>query len=159
MAELWCQYAEMELRHKNFQRAVNVLRRATAMPSKKQLVDESGRPSVQARVHKSLKLWSMYADLEESIGTLEGTKAVYNRMLELRVATPQVIINFATFLEENKYFEEGLAFSTECGKHKAALQKLEKEDCLALNPGIFVDKFGEFFEDFGRGPADLLRLQ
>ncbi|EDQ86376.1 uncharacterized protein MONBRDRAFT_28344 [Monosiga brevicollis MX1] len=106
LAELWCQYAEMELRHKNFQRAVNVLRRATAMPSKKQLVDESGRPSVQARVHKSLKLWSMYADLEESIGTLEGTKAVYNRMLELRVATPQVIINFATFLEENKYFEE-----------------------------------------------------
>ena len=43
-------------------------------------------------MHKSLKLWSMYADIEESLGTVDTTKAVYNRMLELRVATPQVCL-------------------------------------------------------------------
>ena len=46
--------------------------------------------SRQAKVHRALKLWSLYTDLEESIGTFESTKAVYNRMLELRVATPEV---------------------------------------------------------------------
>merc|ERR1712013_831061 len=48
----------------------------------------------------------MYADLEESLGTFESTKAVYNRIIDIRIATPQVIINFATFLEEHNYFEE-----------------------------------------------------
>lgn len=33
---------------------------------------------------------SLYADLEESLGTFESAKAVYTRMLELRVANPQV---------------------------------------------------------------------
>ena len=46
--------------------------------------------TVQARVHKSLKLWSFYCDLQESLGTLDDAKAVYNRILDLRIATPQV---------------------------------------------------------------------
>jgi pre-mRNA-splicing factor SYF1 len=46
------------------------------------------------------------ADLTESIGTFEDTKAVYEKILELRIATPAVVINFAHYLEENKYFEE-----------------------------------------------------
>jgi pre-mRNA-splicing factor SYF1 len=62
--------------------------------------------SVQARLFKSLKLWSFYVDLEESIGTVETTKEVYDRILELRIANAQIIINYAAFLEENKYFEE-----------------------------------------------------
>jgi len=61
---------------------------------------------VQTRLYKSLKLWSFYADLQESIGTVESTKAVYDRIIELRIATPQIIINYALFLEENNYFEE-----------------------------------------------------
>lgn len=31
--------------------------------------------TVQRRVYKSLKLWSMYADLEESLGTFQVTMA------------------------------------------------------------------------------------
>jgi tetratricopeptide (TPR) repeat protein len=60
----------------------------------------------QARLFKSLKLWSFYCDLEESIGTMESTKAVYDKILELKIANAQTIVNYATFLEENKYFEE-----------------------------------------------------
>ena len=33
---------------------------------------------VQNRVYKSLKLWSMYADLEESFGTFKVRKYGYN---------------------------------------------------------------------------------
>jgi pre-mRNA-splicing factor SYF1 len=62
--------------------------------------------SVQARLFKSLKLWSFYVDLEESIGTVETTKTVYDKILELKIANAQIIVNYAAFLEENKYFEE-----------------------------------------------------
>ena len=58
------------------------------------------------RLHKSLKIWSLYADLEESFGTFKSTKAVYDRILDLKIATPQIIINYGLFLKENNYFEE-----------------------------------------------------
>ena len=61
---------------------------------------------VQARLFKSLKLWSFYVDLEESLGTTESAKAAYDKVLELKIANAQVIVNYAQFLEENEYFEE-----------------------------------------------------
>jgi len=45
-------------------------------------------------------------DLEESCGTLESTKKVYERIFDLRIATPQIIVNYANFLEEHGYYEE-----------------------------------------------------
>lgn len=58
-----------------------------------------GNEPVQMKVHKSLKLWSFYVDLEESLGTLDSTRAVYERILDLRIATPQIILNYAYLLE------------------------------------------------------------
>lgn len=37
---------------------------------------------------------------------LQSCKAVYDRILDLRIATPLIVINYAMFLEENNYFEE-----------------------------------------------------
>ncbi|TRY66020.1 hypothetical protein DNTS_014110 [Danionella cerebrum] len=85
LAAVWCEYGEMELRHENYEQALRILRN---------------------RVYKSLKVWSMLADLEESLGTFQSTKAVYDRIIDLRIATPQIIINYAMFLEEHNYFEE-----------------------------------------------------
>lgn len=34
LATVWCEWAEMELRHKNFRRAMEVVRTATAEPAK-----------------------------------------------------------------------------------------------------------------------------
>ena len=87
---------------RNYQQALNLMRRATAMPSTKtDYYDEvSGfkhislqfvcktktdqflfmifqSETVQKRVYKSLKLWSMYADLEESLGTFQVTTATF----------------------------------------------------------------------------------
>ncbi|KAG5246888.1 hypothetical protein OIU76_029124 [Salix suchowensis] len=108
LASVWCEWAEMEIRHQNFKGALELLRRATAEPSVevKRRVAADGDEPVQIKVHKSLRLWAFYVDLEEGLGTLESTRAVYERILDLRIATPQIIINYAWLLEEHKYFED-----------------------------------------------------
>lgn len=108
LASVWCEWAEMELRHKNFKKALELMQRATAVPSVevKRRVAADGNEPVQIKLHKSLRLWSFYVDLEESLGTLESTRDVYEKILDLRIATPQIIINYAVLLEEHKYFED-----------------------------------------------------
>ena len=44
----------------------------------------------QERVYRSLRVWSLLVDMEESIGTMETTKAAYDRMFDLKIITPQV---------------------------------------------------------------------
>ena len=51
------------------------------------------------KLHRSLRVWSLYVDLEEGLDNLEATRAIYERILDLRIATPQIIINYAYFLE------------------------------------------------------------
>ncbi|CAJ2634310.1 unnamed protein product [Trifolium pratense] len=108
LASVWCEWAELELKHKNFKGALELMRRATAEPSAevKRKVAADGNQPVQMKLHKSLRLWTFSVDLEESLGNLESTREVYERILDLRIATPQVIINYAYFLEEHKYFED-----------------------------------------------------
>ena len=105
LATVWCEWSEMELRNGSPELAVSLMAKATAAPSKKSSYYDQNE-AVQNRVYKSLKLWSMYADLEESFGTLQSTKAVYDHIIDLRIATPQIIINYGMFLEEHNYFEE-----------------------------------------------------
>jgi pre-mRNA-splicing factor SYF1 len=81
------------------------LKRATIQPAKRvQYFDETEK--VQNRLFKSLRLWSLYADIEESLGTVDTCREVYDRILDLRIATPQIVINYGLFLEENNLFEE-----------------------------------------------------
>lgn len=106
LAEIWCEWAEMELRNENYDEAIRVMQRAAAVPKNTKINYHDPSLPVQARLFKSLKLWSFYVDLEESIGDVETSKAVYDKILELRIANAQIIVNYAAFLEENKYFEE-----------------------------------------------------
>ena len=39
-------------------------------------------------------------------GLFQTCKTVYDRIIDLRIATPQIIMNYGLFLEENNYFEE-----------------------------------------------------
>ncbi|KAK9796969.1 hypothetical protein WJX73_001686 [Symbiochloris irregularis] len=109
LATVWCEWAEMELQHKQFRRALDLMRRATAAPlnlDRRKGAKEEKEGPVQGRLYRSLRLWSFYVDLEESLGTLESTKAVYSSILDLRIATPQIVLNYAEFLQEHKYWEE-----------------------------------------------------
>ena len=107
LAEVWCEWAEMEVRHSNYDEAIRIMARSVATPRQTKGIryhDDSLAP--QTRLFKSLKLWSFYVDLEESLGDVESAKRVYDRMMELKIANAQIIINYAAFLEENNYFEE-----------------------------------------------------
>ncbi len=106
LAEMWCGWAEIELEHENFDEAVAIMAKATQAPKRSTVDYFEETLSPQQRVHKSWKLWSFYVDLVESQSTLEETKLVYDRIFELRIATPQTVVNYANLLEESKYFEE-----------------------------------------------------
>ena len=111
LAECYIAYAEMELRHDNIEQGLEILGRGTAPPNTLKQTTRSIKYlddslTVRQRLFKSLKLWNFYVDVEESLGHLENTRAIYDRMLELKIVVPQTIINYAVFLEENKYFED-----------------------------------------------------
>ncbi|GAM18696.1 hypothetical protein SAMD00019534_018710 [Acytostelium subglobosum LB1] len=104
LASLYCEFAEMELRHKQYARALDILKRATISPRRPTHIPDT--EPVQKRLWKSLKLWTLYADLEESFGTFLNTKSIYDKMLQLKIVTPQVVLNYADLLEEHKHFED-----------------------------------------------------
>lgn len=43
----------------------------------------------------SLNLWQLYLDLERNFGSFKSLRAAYRRMIELKVVTPFIIINYA----------------------------------------------------------------
>ena len=107
LAAVWMGWAEMELRHKHYEPARAVLREACTIPpaaKRAKHVEESG--PVQGRLYKHTKLWAFFADVQESLGTFDEAKAAYTSMLELRIITPQLVLNFGAFLEERKHFED-----------------------------------------------------
>ena len=107
LACIHCERAEMELRAENYEEALSVMQRCVqprgpGIPGSKADL----KSTVQERLHRSTKAWSFYVDLEESLGTVTTTKAAYDRCMDLRVASPQMVLNCAVFLEEQKYFED-----------------------------------------------------
>ncbi|OEL16148.1 Pre-mRNA-splicing factor SYF1 [Dichanthelium oligosanthes] len=75
LAVVWCEWAEMELKHLNPEAAIELLRQATSEPS--------------IEVH----------------GTLESACAVHERIHDLGLATPLPVLNHAALLQEHKRFE------------------------------------------------------
>eukprot|EP00775_Hariotina_reticulata_P012401 gene12401-12536_t len=136
VATVWCEWAEMELRHNNFKTALDVMRRATQVPQRPRKLSqqEERQLPVQERLYRSSKLWSFYADLEESLGTLESACAVYDSMLDLKVATPQIILNYALMLQENKHWE-------------AAFQVYERGTALFKYPHV-ADVWAAYLKSF-----------
>eukprot|EP00397_Hematodinium_sp_SG-2012_P009482 GEMP01009569.1.p1 GENE.GEMP01009569.1~~GEMP01009569.1.p1 ORF type:complete len:869 (+),score=177.26 GEMP01009569.1:122-2728(+) len=99
LASVWCEWVEFELRHQQYDKALAAARQAVNL-------NDAEKGSVQSRLGRSVKLWALVADLEESFGTHESTKSTYDRMFELKVITPQIIINYAHYLESSRWYEE-----------------------------------------------------
>ena len=89
----------MELRQEQWDDALEIVRSSVAVAPKT-------APKMVKGLCKSLRLWDLLLDLEESLGTVQTTKDAYNRAIDQKVATPLHILNYATFLTEHKYFEE-----------------------------------------------------
>jgi pre-mRNA-splicing factor SYF1 len=102
LAECWAAWIELELKHEAWDEALSLSRQSVAGDSQQR------RGRNRLNLTKSLRLWDLLLDLEESLGTLQTTKDAYNRALEIKVATVQHVLNFGSFLTEQKYFEESL---------------------------------------------------
>jgi pre-mRNA-splicing factor SYF1 len=109
---LWCEYVEMELRNGEFARARTNIQRACTVPANYKILLKEYKTKAQHGISahqllfKQLRIWQLYADIEESLGTFLTTKAVYDRIIDLRIASPQLILNYAAYLEEHNFFEE-----------------------------------------------------
>lgn len=106
LAETWIAWADLELHNGNLDRAVEIMAKATQAPKRSTVDYFDDNLSPQQRLHKSWKVWSYYVDLVEGVKSLDETRKVYERIFELRIATPQTVVNYANLLEENKYFED-----------------------------------------------------
>jgi pre-mRNA-splicing factor SYF1 len=101
LAECHAAWIELELRQDAWDDALEIIRRSVVVPPK--------APKMVKGLAKSLRLWDLLLDLEESLGTVQTTKDAYSRAIEQRVATPLHILNYATFLTGHKYFEESFS--------------------------------------------------
>ena len=103
LVSLWCAYAEHELSQSDAKAALGIARRAVAGRA------EGGRKSLQRffkAAAKDIRLWNLLVDLEEACGTLASTRAAYDRMIEMKLATPRTFLNYAQLLEEHRFFED-----------------------------------------------------
>jgi pre-mRNA-splicing factor SYF1 len=101
LAECFAAWVELELREEKWDDALDIIRSSVVVPP--------NAPKWARGLSKSLRLWDLLLDLEESLGTVQSTKDAYRRAIEQKVATPLHILNFATFLTEQKYFEESFS--------------------------------------------------
>ncbi|KAG7802856.1 hypothetical protein KL944_001748 [Ogataea haglerorum] len=106
LVDVWLAWAEWELA-KDRERAVKVLEKALETPKYDGTIhyrDEDLSP--QMRIHKSTRLWQYYLDLIRSSKNLEATRKAYDRMIDVKVATAQSILDYAGFLEDKKLYED-----------------------------------------------------
>jgi pre-mRNA-splicing factor SYF1 len=102
MATCHAAWIEMELRHEQWEEALSLARQAVSPPA----VVDSANAKIAKALPKSLRLWDLLLDLEESLGTVATTKDAYNRAMELKVATPMHVLDYCSFLKDKKYLEE-----------------------------------------------------
>ena len=54
----------------------------------------------------NIKLWQIYLDLEMNLGTVDTIRAAFKRCIDLKVASPFIVISYANFLEKHKFYED-----------------------------------------------------
>lgn len=94
LAECYVAWVELELRQETWDDALDIIRTSVIIPP--------FAPKWIRGLPKSLRLWDLLLDLEESLGTAQTTKDAYSRAIEQKVATPLHILNFATFFDGAK---------------------------------------------------------
>ncbi|KAL4468852.1 hypothetical protein ABPG72_008779 [Tetrahymena utriculariae] len=61
---------------------------------------------IDKKTHHNVQLWELYIDLENNFGTFETQRIAYGKMMDLKVITPFVLLNYAQLLEEHHYYED-----------------------------------------------------
>ena len=98
LSHIYCSWAEMHIRNDNIESALHILKHACTKPAKRNVDSGSLMYNISA--------WSLYIDLLENQDDFEKTKSAYERVMQLKIATPGTVLNFADFLQRNRFFEE-----------------------------------------------------
>ncbi|MES1905838.1 MAG: Pre-mRNA-splicing factor SYF1, partial [Paramarteilia canceri] len=106
LSNLWSYWIEFEIKNQNYDKARELIKKATSYDSLLHKQNLGGEFNARLKIHRDLKLWTLYADFEEHFGTFTSCKAIYDHMLDFRIATMSVICNYAVYLLENQYYEE-----------------------------------------------------
>lgn len=126
LASVWCSWAEMEIRQKKHKNALIIIAHAAKNYSQvarskfgsSSFVLEDGMtvdlssvvytkdPGVFSQLYQSKKVWSLYLDLQESMGSVADVRSAYNEAIDQHIATPLMVLNYASYLEEKKHFED-----------------------------------------------------
>jgi len=100
---IYCSWAEMHIRANNIESALEIMKYGCNKPKSKLKADAETK---SGSLVFNIRAWSLYIDLLENCGTFEETKAAYERVLDLKIATPETVLNFTRFLQTNNFFEE-----------------------------------------------------
>eukprot|EP00923_Selenidium_pygospionis_P055304 GHVN01096409.1.p1 GENE.GHVN01096409.1~~GHVN01096409.1.p1 ORF type:complete len:968 (+),score=240.43 GHVN01096409.1:10-2913(+) len=113
LASIWCHWVEMELVWGETDRALAVARdsvvqrgRGRGEGDEKPWEHAREGGSIQSRLTRSVKLWSLCADVEEMFGTVDTVRAVYQRIMDCKVCTVSLVLSAAAYLEEMHFYEE-----------------------------------------------------
>lgn len=165
LVSVWNEWAEMQLRRGDFDRAKQILAEALKVPlapNKIGFFDDSIPP--QKRVFKSLSLWQAYIDIVEADKGKEALaqlRTLYDRTIELKIASMATFLNYALLLEQHNYFEDafkvyetGVAVFSYPSVYELWLVYLSK----AVSRKLSIDRLRDLFEQaLATCPADLCK--
>jgi len=84
----------MHIRSNNIDSALEIMKYACNKPKSKL----KGKDENSGSLVFNIRAWSLYIDLLENFGSFEDAKNAYLRVLDLKIATPETILNFTRFL-------------------------------------------------------------
>lgn len=119
LANIWCAWAEMEINNGGYKEALALLQQAVKEPAStikrrkaqasavgKGMTSEQFEGSMTSdKLYRNTKVWGFYLDVEESIGSTSSCRAAYDRAMELKIVTPNMALNYATYLENHHFYE------------------------------------------------------
>jgi len=97
LAAVYCARVELEVRHDKADEARAVAAEAVREPppAVKRRLHAGATTSVQERLHLNPRIWALYLDIEESLGSVQEVQAAFDQCLRLGVATVANVLQHA----------------------------------------------------------------
>lgn len=98
----------MHLLEENYADAMKIIKQVLFQRARKKHhgYKEDQDEDLNALLTTSLNLWTLYIDMEMNLGSLETLKQAYRKTIDLKIVTPQLLLNYTDYLISNKYYEE-----------------------------------------------------
>lgn len=109
---IWINWIKFEINLNEIEHATLICSKAISIPKQifngKINIDDENL-SVQMKLFKSIKLWSLYLDLIENTKNFEEICKAYEDSIELKIINGVLIVNYCLYLEESGYIEKSFS--------------------------------------------------